>query len=77
MDEYRIESEGIVMSETSEQRKAQDKYIADLRLQQMARAANRIDNVRGESTERIAQMATERFDRTINARVAKNRKQGK
>ena len=41
MDEYRIESEGIVMSETSEQRKAQDKYIADLRLQQMARAANK------------------------------------
>ena len=65
------------MSETSEQRKAQDRYITDLRAKHMAQQRNKIDGIRSGATEKIAQMAADSFDRVINATVAKDKKKGK
>ena len=65
------------MSETSEQRKAQDRYIADLRAKHMAEQRNKIDGMRSGATDKIAQMAADSFDRVINAKVAKGKKKGK
>ena len=65
------------MSETSEQRKAQDRYITDLRAKHMAEQRNKIDGTRSAATDKIAQMAADSFDRVINAKVAKGKKKGK
>lgn len=65
------------MSETSEQRKAQDRYITDLRAKHMAQQHNKIDGMRSGATEKIAQMRADSFDRVINAKVAKGKKKGK
>ena len=65
MDEYRIESEGISMSETSEQRKAQDAHITDMRAKEMARQSYKMNGMNLGSTERIAQMRADAFDRTV------------
>ena len=65
------------MSETSEQRKAKDRYITDLRAKHMAQQRNKIDGIRSGATEKIAQMAADSFDRVINAKVAKDKKKGK
>tara|TARA_R110000824_G_scaffold27720_2_gene93882 strand:+ start:143 stop:376 length:234 start_codon:yes stop_codon:yes gene_type:complete len=77
MDEYRIESEGIVMSETSEQRKAQDAHITDMRAKEMARQSYRINGMHVGSTERIAQMRADAFDRTVKMGQTKKGKKKK
>ena len=77
MDEYRIESEGISMSETSEQRKAQDAHITDMRAKEMARQSYRINGMHVGSTERIAQMRADAFDRTVKMGQTKKGKKKK
>ena len=64
------------MSETSEQRKAQDRYITDLRAKHMAKPRNNIDGTSSEATDKIAQMSATSFDRVINAQVAKGKNNG-
>ena len=65
------------MSESSEQRQAQDRYITDLRAKHMAQQRNKIDGTRSAATDKIAQMAADSFDRVINSKVAKGKKKGK
>ena len=65
------------MSETTEQRQAQDRYITDLRAKHMAEQRNKIDGTRSSATDKIAQMAADSFDRVINSKVAKGKKKGK
>lgn len=77
MDEYRIESEGISMSETSEQRKAQDAHITDMRAKELARLSGRIDGMRSSSIEKIARMRADAFDRTVKMGQSKKGKKGK
>ena len=77
MDEYRIESEGIVMSETSEERKARDAHITDMRAREMARQSYRMNGMHNGSTERIAQMRADAFDRTVKMGQSKKGKKGK
>ena len=64
------------MSETSAQRKAQARYITDLRAKHMAEQRNKIDGTRSAATDKIAQMAADSFDRVINSKVAKGKKIG-
>ena len=77
MDEYRIESEGISMSETSEQRKAQDAHITDMRAKEMARQSYKMNGMNLGSTERIAQMRADAFDRTVKMGQTKKGKKKK
>ena len=65
------------MSETSEQRKARDAHITDMRAKELARLSGRVDGMRSSTIEKIARMRADAFDRTVKMGQAKKGKKDK